>query len=146
MSNPANFGDPILPARFWSKAVVSSTGCWLWTGGKTSHGYGNFRLDNKRRMVAHRVCYEAFNGLVPSGLEMDHLCRVRCCVNPKHLEAVTHAENVRRGRSPFILANQSGICVKGIHKLEANPCGGQICRECERARSLARYYRLSQGP
>ena len=71
-----------------------ASGCWLWTG-CLCKGYGNFSL-NGTAHYAHRWLWEYVNGPVPAGLELDHLCGVKNCVNPAHLEAVTHAENMRR--------------------------------------------------
>jgi hypothetical protein len=82
-----------------------NTGCWLWLGTLTPKGYPRFGyLPNTRGTrsalgYAHRFSYETFIGPVPAGLELDHLCTVRCCVNPRHLEAVDHWENVRRQRA-----------------------------------------------
>jgi hypothetical protein len=91
-----NFLDERLPDRFWSKVTMCPvTGCWVWNGAKISEGYGSFRHDGKVRKP-HRVAYAALVGPIPSDLEIDHLCRVRACCNPLHLEAVTRAENVRR--------------------------------------------------
>lgn len=73
------------------------TTCWLWQGDITSKGYAQFRVAGKSR-CAHRVAYEIFRGLIPDGLQLDHLCRVRHCVNPDHLQPVTHAENLLRGK------------------------------------------------
>ncbi len=81
--------------RFWAKVNKTET-CWLWVGAVTDNGYGNFR--KKRKSIpAHRVSYELLIGPIPDGLELDHLCRVRNCVNPEHLEPVTRQENVKRG-------------------------------------------------
>ena len=84
--------------RFWSK-VKKSRGCWLWQGAINTNGYGNFH--NKGRTVkAHRFAYEICVGEIPKGLTIDHLCRVRHCVNPSHLEPVTMRENFLRGDRP----------------------------------------------
>lgn len=75
--------------------VDPDTGCWLWTGYLTHDGYG---VSASRRWgyLAHRANYRRHVGPIPAGFDVDHLCRVRRCVNPDHLEAVTHEENVRR--------------------------------------------------
>lgn len=86
-----------MPDRFWAKVDVGHPlACWEWTGSRTADGYGMFRLDG-RNQTAHRVAYELLIGAVPAGLELDHVCRVRHCVNVDHLEPVTGAENQRRG-------------------------------------------------
>lgn len=74
-----------------------NTGCWLWLRCVNHHGYGSLGFGGKT-YLAHRFSYEKFNGPIPAGYEIDHLCRVRCCVNPQHLEAVTNRENVIRGK------------------------------------------------
>jgi len=87
---------------------VLGTPCWIWTGAKWKRGYGCFNISSKtlpngkrvfKRMSAHKALYEHVNGPVPEGLELDHLCRNPSCVNPAHLEPVTHAENVKRGEA-----------------------------------------------
>ena len=75
-----------------------NSGCWLWMGACMGNGYGAIRVGTKVTTV-HRVMYMSRYGNVPEGMELDHKCRVRCCANPDHLEAVTHAENCRRGES-----------------------------------------------
>lgn len=82
--------------RFWSKVNKTET-CWLWTAALDRHGYGVFGVAKGRGSArAHRVAYELVNGPIPGSLPLDHLCRVRACVNPAHLEPVTVAENNRR--------------------------------------------------
>ena len=111
------------------------SGCWLWTGSENFGGYGRFYLHNKK-FAAHRTSYELFKGPIPGGLQLDHLCRVRCCVNPDHLEIVTGAENMRRGFSP------SGINAKKTHCHRGHPLSGdnivgtrgRDCRECNNIR------------
>ncbi|MDN4173927.1 HNH endonuclease signature motif containing protein [Nocardioides sp. SOB77] len=95
-------GDDL--TRFWS--YVDKDGplpsraeqlgqCWLWTGARVPKGYGTARVQG-RTVGAHQWAYSIFVGPVPSGLELDHLCRNTACVRPSHLEAVTTGENVRR--------------------------------------------------
>lgn len=97
---------PTTEERFWSK--VDKDGplpkwapflgpCWLWTAGLFPEDYGCFKLDGKSRLT-HRLSYEWLVGPIPDGLELDHLCRVRPCCNPDHLEPVTSAENIYRAR------------------------------------------------
>lgn len=84
-----------LMERFWSK-VEKTKGCWFWNGGLNDDGYGIF-ANSCGSQFAHRFVYEKLVGPVPKGKEIDHLCRVRRCVRPSHLEPVTHAENIARG-------------------------------------------------
>ena len=85
---------PVLE-RFWAR-VEQSGDCWSWTGAKNDQGYGQIRVDG-RIVYAHRFSYELHLGSIPSGLQIDHLCRNRGCVRPDHLEPVTSAENTHRG-------------------------------------------------
>jgi hypothetical protein len=71
--------------------------CWPWRGATNQRGYGNFMLTDGATAKSHRVTYELLVGPIPEGLELDHTCRNTGCVNPAHLEPVTHAENIRRG-------------------------------------------------
>ena len=89
---------PVLD-RLMAKVEPLSTGCWLWRGATTAGGYGKIGLGGRRagERVAHRVTYELMVGSIPTGYDLDHLCRLRACVNPTHVEPVTRRENVRRG-------------------------------------------------
>lgn len=80
--------------RFWPK-VYKTEACWYWTAGQKD-GYGAFRTSNNRTVRAHKWLYEQLHGRVAEKMELDHLCNHRNCVNPHHLEQVTHAENLRR--------------------------------------------------
>ena len=118
-------------ARFWAK-VEKTDGCWLWTGCLQSEGYGQVRLWG-RALYTHRVSYELANGPIPVGLHIDHLCRVRRCLNPAHLEAVTHAENVRRAMASHCkLGHPFSVTLRRF------PNGKSHCVECQRIRDARR--------
>lgn len=96
-----NFLDERLPSRLWDKLMPEpNSGCWLWIGARSALGYGHLmvRQGDGRRIYqnAHRVVYEIVVGSA-ANRDVDHLCRTPACCNPAHLEAVTHAENMRRG-------------------------------------------------
>jgi len=75
---------------------VTESGCWLWEGNCNPKGYGRF-MSGRKTFMAHRFVYELLKGTIPEGLQLDHLCRVHCCVNPAHLEPVTGRINTLRG-------------------------------------------------
>jgi hypothetical protein len=84
---------------FWSKVYYSWAGCWLWTGSIGRNGYGRVGMGpGKSPGMAHRVAWEFTNGPIPRGLVLDHLCRVKACVRPDHLEPVSQALNLERAR------------------------------------------------
>lgn len=89
---PALFGDGRLPKTLWEKVAPDTSGCWIWTASRTRAGYGHFRRQGKN-YLAHRVFYGAFVGELVPGLQVDHRCHVRACVNPSHLGLVTRKQN-----------------------------------------------------
>lgn len=97
--------------RFYARVVKLDNGCWEWQGSKT-RGYGSFTVNNEAYR-AHVFSYIMFKGPIPEGMQIDHLCRKRDCVNPEHLEAVTQLENVRRSNSPGAIALRTGKCMNG---------------------------------
>lgn len=130
--------------RFSAKVKVDEvTGCWLWTARTNDSGYGCFWFNGKVTL-AHRASYEIFGGLVPEGLELDHVkergCLNRHCVNPAHLEPVTHQDNVRRGDAGAHWSSKTR-CPVGHEYDEENTyvdsTGRRNCRECSRNRVRA---------
>ena len=134
----------ILPANVASKIDYEHLGaCWFWMAAKTN-GYGVVQ-HNGRVQRAHRVVYEHLVGPIPVGLELDHLCRNRACVNPAHLEPVTGKDNIARGESMSALHSRQTHCRAGheftpdntyLRKRGHNT--ERFCRECCRARDRRR--------
>lgn len=147
-------GDvPILPrktlsSRLWARVEKTDT-CWLWTGYVTIDGYGRIKSvydrDNPHRSEAvHRVAYELLVGPIPEGLELDHLCQVRNCVRPDHLEPVTREENARRG------GERQTHCASGHEYTAENTHirpsdGARICRACGRVGGRAEHRKGVRG-
>lgn len=120
-----------------------ATGCWVWIGARWPRGYGKLSMPGtQKRVAAHRWGYEQLVGSIPDGMELDHLCRNHSCVNPAHLEPVSHVENVRRGVAGEVNGGRNRAvthCPKGHPYDAANtykrPDGkpGRNCRACSRA-------------
>ena len=147
--------------RFDSLYVINNeTGCWEWQLRLNIGGYGDFclRINSKMELYrAHRVSYTIHKGVIPDGLQLDHLCRNRACVNPEHLEAVTGSINVKRGLSssenPIAIRRQNATHCKYGHEftdentvIDKNPnCKSGQSRRCRKCRALyLREYRKSQ--
>lgn len=140
--------------RFWAKVDIGAHDeCWLWTAGVTHNGYGQFRIRNPRRHVyAHRWAYEQIFGPIPEGFEIDHICHWasgcslgdaclhRRCINPAHMESVTHGENLLRSE-PHLRTH----CPQGHAFTDQNTYrwrGQRRCRQCGRERAAT--YRQAQ--
>ena len=114
-----------------------NTGCWLWTGAINQDGYGRFFLNRKRSPLVHKYVFEQLNGVVvPPGYEIDHLCFVRSCVNPRHLQLVTQAENKRRA------ALRRTTCPQGHAYDFVRSSGIRACCTCERAKGYRSFLRI----
>jgi len=126
-------GDPL---------ATASGECWIWNGDLGNEDYGRFRLFGSWQM-AHRVAFKDFGKKLPDELSLDHLCRVHACVNPVHLEAVTHAVNIGRGSRA-----KRTHCIHGHEYTEANTVNQsrngkdfRYCRTCLKASKHATYLR-----
>lgn len=130
----------LTPADHFFRHVTEVDGCWNYSPTHPDTGYAQFTVGGTSRVLAHRWSYEFFIGPIPKGLEIDHLCRNRACVNPWHLEPVTHEVNTKRG------VGSSAVCVNGhpydVSNTEVHTRGHRQCRTCrqnreQRARSRA---------
>jgi hypothetical protein len=118
--------------RFEAKLLAAGD-CWIWNAKRAHNGYGQFYVSG-RQVIAHRFSYELHVGPIPEGLQIDHLCRVRACVNPAHLEVVTHAENMRRIRRSHCI-HQHPLTDDNVYFDKVR--GKRHCRECRRERVRA---------
>jgi len=120
--------------RFWLKVEKTNT-CWEWKGGLQGPRYGSFWFNGKQ-IRAHRFAYELFKGEIPNGLQIDHLCRNRACVNPEHLEIVSCKENVLRGIGVCAKNSKKTHCPRGHELKEDNldkhhlRIGQRTCKTC----------------
>ena len=136
--------------RFWEKVDKGSDPdeCWLWRAALNGNGYGNFAIAPHQFVGAHRFAYQALVGPIPDGLQLDHLCRNPGCVNPAHLEPVTHLENMRRGWKATAPACIRGHAYTPENTLTSPPSrnGRRECRECKRAYFEQRRRRMGSPP
>lgn len=128
---------PVLE-RFWNY-VEETDGCWFWRPSKLAGEYGSFAIGRNKKIWAHIFSYVIYHHQeVPEGMELDHTCRNHCCVNPMHLEPVTHRVNILRGESPFAKNARKQVCKRG-HDLSLayrrSSRNSRECRECKRIRT-----------
>ncbi len=124
---------------FWSR-VKPGDGCWQWTGPERGKGYGGL-YHGGESYYAHRFSWELHNGPIPEGLQIDHLCRNRICVNPGHLRVVTQRENLLAGETIVAAHAAKTHCVNGHEFNEGNTYhwrGVRYCRTCRNNRMAAR--------
>lgn len=126
--------------RFTAKITVESPGCWIWTASTNPQGYGVFRLGGKA-VGAHRAAWALLVGSIPPGLEVDHLCRVRNCVNPDHMELVTQKVNMARGSVYVLMAARFAAITECKHGHPFTPentgthtGGRRYCKTCKKQR------------
>lgn len=151
MSDP-QWGDERLPEKFWRNVEVSQDGCWRWTKGLNHAGYARFPVVSEGRRQhrrIHRLTYEVFVAPLTPGLTIDHLCRVRNCCNPAHLEEVTQRENTLRGDTLNAANVLKTHCPQG-HPYSADNTyvnrGRRNCRICSRASARDSHARKVQDP
>lgn len=136
-----------LEQRFWAKVNKTKT-CWLWTATKCS-GYGNIWVNGKN-VPAHRVSLFLLNIDIPKGMVVDHICRIRACVNPDHLRIVDMKTNaLENSVSPVAINNKRITCKNGHLFDRINKCNGRLyrsCRACHNAASQKHKAKLKKKP
>jgi hypothetical protein len=146
MTKTIMFDEPVvLDDRFWSKVNKTDT-CWLWTASVNHDGYGKFSY-KKRTFWVHRLSYLAIIGEIPEGMPLDHLCRVRNCVNPDHLEPVTNKENILRGEGPSAQNAKKTHCPQGHKYNKENTyiykfTQKRACRMCDKLKKREKRKKL----
>jgi hypothetical protein len=136
--------------RLWARVSEDENGCWIWTGSRYKAGYGRFYL-GQESVYAHRVMYMILVGEIAEGRHTDHLCRVRECCNPRHLEVVTCRENILRSPiAPAAINASKTHCPQGHplsgDNLELDEKGGRHCRTCAITAARKRYAATTGTP
>lgn len=148
--------DSDVVSRFWQKVDLPGSSpetadrskCWIWkASGNGKPGYGIFRggaefdaRRSRRWVLAHRYAYIALREAIPKGMQIDHLCKNRRCVNPYHMEVVTHRVNTLRSSGPSALQSRRDHCIKG-HPFDTISAGKRRCSICDREKERRRYIR-----
>ena len=130
--------EGIVWERLMANCHETDSGCWEWTASCNSHGYGQIMIA-KTSMGAHRASYTVAKGPIPEGMQIDHLCRNRKCINPEHLEAVTQQENMRRASEAQTACRRAGHPYTPENTIITSS-GHRKCRTCYNQHNR-RYYR-----
>lgn len=133
-----------LPARMQSKITALPDGCWYWTGAINSRGYGQWGVNGVSRST-HRVAYELLVGPIPDGMTIDHLCLIKRCCNPAHLEVVTGAVNAGR-YAALITHCPQGHPLSGSNLITKTNARGKTYRNCRECANAARRVPGGYGP
>lgn len=133
--------DTSMEDRVILGSQLDENGCWRWLRSCYSNGYAHLskRIDGKpKNFLVHRLSYELFVGPIPAGMTIDHLCRVRDCVNPAHMEVVTQRENTLRGLAPSAIHARKTHCPQG-HPYDVITSNKRDCSICIAARQHRTY-------
>jgi hypothetical protein len=130
------------PEKRFALKVYQRGDCWEWRGARNPKGYGRFGPAEGENVQAHRFAYDLAKGLIPPGMEIDHICRHRWCVRPSHLELVKHRVNLLRGDTIVAQKAAKTRCTNGHPYDDRNTYrrrdGTRDCRDCNRDRARAR--------
>lgn len=143
--------DSSMPSRFWSRVSVSDDGCWLWSGALGRDGYGKFSMGPGGCIPVHRAVLLMIGISIPRDLVVDHICRVRNCVNPAHLQIVDRRENALSGVGPSAINAARTKCKRG-HDLSGDNVrprrgrNGRTWRACKACESMSAEEWLLSNP
>ena len=151
MTKPGPKAMPMIDRFIASFSVDEKTGYWLWHKAINDSGYALISVSHSVMIRAHRFSYEHFVGKIPEGLDIDHICRVRNCVNPKHLRPLTHRDNILCGKNVMATNSQKTHCPKGhpynaentaMRRLSGRNHPFRRCKVCDRERAAEKRSKL----